>query len=140
QMVMYGLGSCVGVCAYDPMLGIGGMLHAMLPPSPTPREPLIRYADHGVRRLLEELQSEGASLDRRQARLGGGASVLSLPARPQVAAIGERNTVAVRNTLAEFGIIPVAEDVGGSTGRSVEFFVGDGVVRVKLVGGQARTL
>ena len=32
-LATYALGSCVGVCMYDDELGIGGMLHAMLPKS-----------------------------------------------------------------------------------------------------------
>jgi chemotaxis protein CheD len=139
-LVMYGLGSCVGVCAYDPLARVGGVLHVMLPPTSSPREPLTRYADSGVRRLLHAMQQEGAQLDRIEVRLVGGASVLALPGRPEATAIGARNTVAVRQTLAEFGLEPIAEDVGGSIGRSVEFIMRDGAVRVKLVGGQARRL
>lgn len=30
-LVAYGIGSCVAVGVYDPRLGIGGLLHAVLP-------------------------------------------------------------------------------------------------------------
>jgi chemotaxis protein CheD len=70
----------------------------------------------------------------------GGASVLDLPNRTEKTAIGERNIAAVRTTLAEVGIRPLAEDVGGTIGRSVDFAVRNGIVHVKLVGGQARIL
>ena len=32
-LVAIGLGSCVGVCFYDPVLKYGGMAHVMLPDS-----------------------------------------------------------------------------------------------------------
>jgi len=31
-LVTYALGSCMGVCLYDPAIPIGGMLHCLLPP------------------------------------------------------------------------------------------------------------
>ncbi len=32
-LVTYSLGSCLGVAAYDPRAGVGGLLHFMLPDS-----------------------------------------------------------------------------------------------------------
>ncbi len=32
-IVTYALGSCLGVAIYDPVAGVGGMLHVMLPMS-----------------------------------------------------------------------------------------------------------
>ena len=58
-----GLGSCVTVCAYDPALGLAGMIHVVLPSSAISRsteEGPAKFADVGVPRLVEEMEKEGA--------------------------------------------------------------------------------
>ena len=32
-IITYSLGSCIGVCLYDPVVGVGGLLHNQLPES-----------------------------------------------------------------------------------------------------------
>ena len=39
------LGSCVGICIYDPKAKIGGLSHIMLPSSKKPSNNLKKYAD-----------------------------------------------------------------------------------------------
>jgi chemotaxis protein CheD len=139
-LVIYGLGSCVGVCAYDPELGLGGVLHVMLPASGQPREPLTRYADRGVEALLQRMEDEGADLGRTQIRLAGGASLIALESNPGLASIGDRNLLSVRQTLAHRGLQAVAEHVGGNVGRRLELAIADGTVTVRVVGGQSSIL
>src|ERR1700690_3793207 len=57
----YGLGSCIGVVAYDPVARAGGMLHLMLPdscmaPDKAARQPGL-FADTGLAILLRSLGS-----------------------------------------------------------------------------------
>ena len=63
--------------------------------------------------------------------LAGGAAlfadVLSVNGR-----VGERNVAAARAALAAAGIPIVAEDIGGTAGRSVSFDVGSGALAVRL--------
>jgi chemotaxis protein CheD len=139
-LVIYGLGSCVGVCAYDPGRKLGGVLHVMLPSTGQPREPLTRYADQGVEALLQRMEEEGARPNRIQIRIAGGASLLSLESKPRLTAIGERNIQGVRSALSRRGLEPIAEHVGGTVGRRLELAIADGTVTVRVVGGQTSIL
>jgi len=61
----YSLGSCIGVCLYDPATHIGGMLHYQLPdskqdPERAKTKPLM-FADTGMKILVEKLVSMGAN-------------------------------------------------------------------------------
>ena len=50
-LITYALGSCLGIVAYDPVLRVGGLLHAMLPLSNAdPAKAKVRpamYVDSG---------------------------------------------------------------------------------------------
>jgi chemotaxis protein CheD len=54
--------------------------------------------------------------------------------------MGERNVIAVRQSLREAGVAIVADDVGGDYGRSVYFDVSTGAVRVTSMRHGERTL
>ncbi|MSQ26438.1 MAG: hypothetical protein EXR49_09305 [Dehalococcoidia bacterium] len=56
-----GLGSCIGVAAYDPHAKVAGMSHIILPGDPIRNtEPSPKYALHSVPMLLKLLCKEGA--------------------------------------------------------------------------------
>ncbi|MEO7414680.1 MAG: chemotaxis protein CheD, partial [Opitutaceae bacterium] len=92
----YGLGSCVGVVAYDSDVGAGGMLHLMLPHSSiAPAKALTQpamFADTGLPLFFAALQGLKMNLDRLRLVLVGGASVLS---GKDAFKIGERNLEAI---------------------------------------------
>ena len=54
-LVAYGLGSCVAVCLYDPVIKVGGMLHALLPSPPNgdsqPKNP-AKFVDQLVKKRI----------------------------------------------------------------------------------------
>ena len=60
-LVSYALGSCIGVCLYDKEIKIAGMVHAVLPAKKggevTAAEQQYRYADQGIRRLIDQMCS-----------------------------------------------------------------------------------
>lgn len=84
------LGSCVSVCLRDPLNGIAGMNHFMLPErglGGDPASPSARYGSHAMELLINRMLALGASRERLQAKVFGGGSVL----RQISAAIGQRN-------------------------------------------------
>ena len=124
------LGSCVSVCLYDAVRGVGGVNHFMLPgvsATPSPR-----YANNAVDMLLEQLAALGARRSRIEAKLFGGASVLKIGSDSN-RDLGARNIEAARIKLAEERISIVSEDVGGIRGRKLVFSTFDGTVLVKQV-------
>ena len=124
------LGSCVSVCLYDSVKGVGGANHFMLPgSSPTPSP---RYATNAFDLLLEQLLSLGAKRNRLEAKLFGGASMLRLGTEA-TRDLGARNIEAARCKLDEERIPLVSEDVGGSRGRKLVFSTSDGTALLKQV-------
>jgi chemotaxis protein CheD len=124
------VGSCVAVCIWDDVAAIGGMNHYLLPEdlgdgsSP-------RFAPFAIRRLIEDLERAGARRSSLQAKLFGGASVMS--SLPAARHLGTRNVQAGRARLLEAGIPVVAEETGGTHGRKIVFSTASGVTLVKKV-------
>lgn len=134
-LVTYSLGSCIGVCLYDPAVGVGGMLHYQLPsskmdPQRAQSKPLM-FADTGMDRLLNRLISMGANKKRMNVKLAGGAAMAT---GPQGFDIGKRNYLAIRKVLWSNGMFINSEDVGGDVARSLYMDMADGTVTVRSSG------
>ena len=81
-LVVFGLGSCVVVCLYDPVVRVGSMLHALLPNRPDSNNVNGRptkYVDEGVPLLIDSLVALGAKPARLRAYLCGGAQMIIKP-------------------------------------------------------------
>lgn len=120
-----GLGSCVGVVLYDPMAKIAGMAHIMLPHSDFSRgeEPLnaFKFANTAIQELEKQLVELGASKINMKAKIAGGAQMFQFSTQNDQMRVGPRNVDAVKKELLERKIQLVAEDTGGSSGRTIEF-------------------
>ncbi|MBE0467727.1 MAG: chemotaxis protein CheD [Candidatus Desulforudis sp.] len=141
-LLTLGLGSCVGVVLYDPVLRVGGLAHVMLPDSKQFRvggKP-AKFADLGVEFLARDLQRAGCSVGRMMAKLAGGAQMFFGNVRASQMAVGERNVEAVRSVLHEMRIPIVAEDVGGTTGRTISLDTTDGRLTVRTLGRAIRVI
>ncbi len=134
-----GIGSCVVVVIYDEEAKVGGLAHSMLPTrktgmvltttDPIDKEPVAKYVDEGINRLVDEVKKAGGSCEHMQARLIGGAHMFkSIPQKES--GIGERNLEVARATLAEQNIPIHAEEVSGSVGRLAELDLQNGIVNV----------
>ena len=134
-LVAYGLGSCVGVGAYDPVARVAGLLHAVLPERTNGAEEFSpKFVDSGIPALLKELERAGAIRRRLIIRIAGGANMLLAPGFKQTFNIGDRNVAATRATLASLGLPIRGEAVGGQTGRTVRLLVSSGRMTVKVLG------
>lgn len=141
-LVTYGLGSCVGITLYDPLLRIGGMAHTLLP-APRPEPADLRpgkFVVTAIHALLAQLLAAGAHRERLQAKLVGGANMFENLFPPGGEQVGERNVQAARTLLAELRVPVVAEDTGGSFGRTAELHLLSGELRVRSVRGRAGIL
>ncbi|GAB3671628.1 chemoreceptor glutamine deamidase CheD [Salinisphaera aquimarina] len=126
------LGSCVAACLRDPVAGVGGMNHFMLPAAGPdtlvdPRA-AMRYGVHAMDALLAALYAGGARRERLEAKAFGGGMVLN---DMKIARIGEANTDFLRRYLADRGIALVAEDLGDRCPRRVNYFPSSGRVLVR---------
>lgn len=131
-----GLGSCVGIALWDPVTKVAGLAHIMLPSADGfASNQRAKFADTAVDWLVELMLEHRAIRERLQAKLAGGAQMFTFAGKNDLLKIGPRNVEASRRALAKWSIPIVAEDVGGTTGRTIEFSSEDGRLWVRTVRG-----
>lgn len=130
-----GLGSCVAVCVYDPMVRMAGMIHVVLPSSALERsrDGPAKFANLGVPRLMAEMAESGAAGRRLRVAMVGGANVFTSVSRQGTLDIGSRNVAAVSAALRAARVSVWESDVGGKASRSVRLKVATGEFTVKTV-------
>ncbi|MDR1514117.1 MAG: chemotaxis protein CheD [Synergistaceae bacterium] len=143
HLVTLGLGSCIGLVVYDQLSKTVGMVHIMLPDSreakniPKPG----KFADTAVPLLLDELIKLGVNRSQLRAKMAGGAQMFSMPGKDSaIFAVGARNIEATLKMLAAENLRLVAQDTGGSKGRSVEFDTETMKFMVKTLGSGTKEL
>jgi chemotaxis protein CheD len=137
-LVTYALGSCVGISLYDPLSGVGGLSHIMLPTSALWKngevDDRMKYADTAIEDMVLEMIGQGAIRYSIEAKIAGGAKMNNLQATSFMDAIGDRNIEAVKRELLRLSIPIVAEDVGENYGRTIYFSLKSGKVKVFSLG------
>lgn len=133
ELVTYALGSCVGVCMYDEVLGLGGLLHAMLPSAPhtNPGVRPEKYVDSGILKLYNRLGNMGADTARLKAKLIGGAKMYDYKTSIKAVDIGTANVMQAKRMLQKLGVSIVKEVTGGEVGRTVHFTPANGRVEIR---------
>jgi chemotaxis protein CheD len=131
-LACYGLGSCIGVSAYDPFRRIGALIHIVLPagrgkPESTP----AKYADTAIPHMIQELEKKGASRNRLIIKIAGGAKILNCIPAGSVLDIGAKNVVAVSETIMQNKLSINNQDVRGNIGRTIFLYIKDGRTVVK---------
>ena len=124
------LGSCVGICIYDRQKKMGGLAHILLPESPSGETP-EKYANTAIPMLVDLLLKQGCKREFMSAKIAGGAAMFKFSQGNTLGQIGERNIEAVKKALAAKSIPLLQEDVSGSSGRVIDFFLDDGHLKVK---------
>lgn len=135
QMITTVLGSCVSACIRDPLTGIGGMNHFMLPGN-TGRSMdrwggddclASRYGVAAMEMLINDLLKLGSRKERLELKLFGGGKVLAM----DVNNVGDRNVQFVKKFVETEGIAVVSEDLGGTYPRKVNYFPRTGKVMMR---------
>ena len=134
-LVTYSLGSCVGLSLHDPVAGIGGMIHCMLPlsridPAKADAKPHM-FVDTGVTDLLQTMYEMGAQKRRLVAHVAGAGSPLG---KEHVFKIGQRNYTVLRKVLWKNEILIRSQDVGGSMARTLFLELATGRCWIKADG------
>ncbi|WP_409340953.1 chemotaxis protein CheD [Paenibacillus sp. MBLB4367] len=131
-----GLGSCVGVTLFDARQKVAGMAHVMLPSSEIAKEGnmnIAKYADTALPEMIRRMKELGASPDRLEAKLAGGAQMFAFTTGSDTMRIGPRNVEACKEMLKKFSIPIKAEDTGGNYGRTIEFDSETGILVIRSV-------
>lgn len=134
EMLATVLGSCIAACIRDPVAGVGGMNHFLLPDKggdSTPDLPLsasLRYGSYSMEQLINGLLSVGARRERMEVKVFGGANVLS-----GLRGIGHQNADFAERYFKAEGFKVLGADLRGNLPRKVQFFPETGVARVKSI-------
>lgn len=141
-LVCLGLGSCVGLCAYDPVARVGGMAHMVLPTSSEDRggSRSPKFVDCAIPMLIEEMEQLGALRSLMIIKIVGGAQMVSMGAAAGVLHIGERNVEAAKAAVAGLGLQLRGADTGGTHGRTVRLYLNSGQLLVSIAGGVSHEL
>ena len=136
-----GLGSCIGVAAYDWRAGVAGMIHVVLPEAKgRSAEAPAKFADLAIPALLQQMLSQGAVKSRINVNIAGGSQMALLSASNPVFKIGEQNLEAVKAALKTAGLTIRHQDTGGNRGRTLRLNAKTGEVTVSTAGDKPRVL
>ena len=135
MLVTYALGSCVGVSIFDPVAGVGGLIHCMLPLSKIDRDKAAAnpcmFVDTGIPKLFLDAYRLGAQKDRMVVKVAGGSQIHDDQGRFR---IGERNYATLRKILWKNNVLIGGEDIGGSISRTVYLEMDTGRTLLKVNG------
>ncbi|MFN3844943.1 MAG: chemotaxis protein CheD [Paracoccaceae bacterium] len=108
------LGSCVAAFLRDPVAGVGGLNHFLLPGNdPTDRH-AMKYGLNAMELLINSLTQAGARRDRLEAKLFGGGRMV-----PGLTDIGAANGRFAEDFLRREGIRYLGGSLGGNHGRKI---------------------
>jgi chemotaxis protein CheD len=141
-LVCRGLGSCVGVALWEKGSGIAGMAHILLPSEEfsLKKDNPEKFADKAIEVMIDQMVKIGAIKSKITAKIAGGARMFVSTAPSERVHVGERNVQAVKNKLKDLNIPILAEDVGGTRGRTMEFETASGKVKIFLADKTMRIL
>ena len=118
------LGSCVAACLRDPVAGVGGMNHFLLPGNEQSVCGAEREGVHAMELLVNGLLCRGAQRSRLEAKLFGGARMLK-----GLTDVGELNATFAEQFLRAERIVVVGGSLRGDRGRRIQFWPVSGRAR-----------
>lgn len=135
ELITTVLGSCVSACIRDPIFGIGGMNHFMLPVEGdngssawknAGSSAATRYGNVAMELLINNILKHGGERANLEVKVFGGGRILA-----QMTDVGRRNIQFVRDYLQTEGLKVSAEDLGDITPRKIIYDPISGKVRLK---------
>jgi len=126
------LGSCVAVCLYDPVKGVGGMNHFLLATSQDANTRDLKYGINAMELLINRMLRAGAERANLHAKLFGGARMTD-----HAKDIGKGNAIFAEDFLQKEGIPCISASLGGDMARRVQFIPTTGAARQMQIAGAA---
>jgi len=125
------LGSCIAACVRDPISGIGGMNHFMLPinknsSSNSELSDANRYGNFAMENLVNAILSQGGKRERLEFKLFGGGRIMS-----SMTNIGWYNIGFAFDYIFTEGFKIVSQDIGDVYPRKVMYYPNSGRARVR---------
>jgi chemotaxis protein CheD len=132
-MIVYTvLGSCISACIRDPIAGVGGMNHFMLPePKGAAHDSWgesTRYGSYAMESLINEILKRGGLKSRLEIKLFGAGKIYEGNID-----VGANNATWVIGYLKSEGLATVKADLGDVFPRKVYYFTDSGRVLMKKI-------
>ena len=128
------LGSCISACVCDPVAGVGGMNHFMLP-APTGHQSgdawggeSARYGSFAMEQLINGILKRGGQKDRLEVKLFGAGKIYDGNID-----VGALNTEWVLSYVKTEGLSVVGRDLGDVYPRKIYYFTNSGRVLMKRI-------
>jgi chemotaxis protein CheD len=122
------LGSCVATCLHDPVAGIGGLNHFLLPGGRPGESSSQKYGLNLMELLINALLKRGARRERLQAKLFGGGRMIA-----NMTNIGAQNGAFAVQFLADERIPVISKSLGGDQARKLRFWPASGRAQQMLL-------
>ncbi len=128
------LGSCVCACIRDPLAGIGGMNHFMLPESSTGQwgpdqwgvaETAMRYGNFAMARLINDILCGGGVRERLEIKVFGGAAMVG-----RGGGVGAQNADFIEAYLGGKNLGVAAHHLRGAHARRIDYWPLSGIARM----------
>lgn len=112
------LGSCVAMCLRDPVAGVGGMNHFLLPDGAgRGTDAGRRYGAYLMEVLINDVLKAGGRRERLEAKLFGGGRMFD-----SLTDVGMANADFAERFLADEGILVVGSSLRGIGGRRLHYW------------------
>jgi len=123
------LGSCIASCLFDPIEGIGGMNHFLLPAQKDgDAVSHNRFGANSMEILINKLLRNGAHKANLRAKVFGGSQVTK-----GYSNIGAQNVLFINEFLFEEDIPCLSKSVGGTQARRIRFWPATGEAKMLLL-------
>ena len=134
-IVTHALGSCLGLMIYDPVVKVGGLLHAMLPsskinPDKAGKNPHM-FVDIGVPALFKAVFTLGGQKNRLIIKAAGCGQPLG---NEEMFRIGSRNFTVLKQLLWKNNLMLASSAIGGGNSRTVKFNISSGNIIISSQG------
>ena len=120
------LGSCVAACVRDPVAGVGGMNHFLLPGEEGGEG--LRYGVQSMELLVNALLRRGARRDRLEVKLFGGARLID-----GLTDVGSQNAAFAERFVKDEGLHAAGGSLRGRQARRIQFWPVSGRARQILL-------
>jgi len=120
------LGSCISTCIRDPLIGVGGINHFLLPDTDSDLlSESNRYGVFAMEQLVNSIIKYGGRPENFEVKIVGGGNMMS-----GINDIGQSNIAFIKRFLRTEGLTISAEDLGGDQARRIQYFVKTGQLMV----------
>jgi chemotaxis protein CheD len=120
------LGSCVAACVRDPVAGVGGMNHFLLPGEDGGEG--LRYGVQSMELLVNALLRRGARRDRLEVKLFGGARLID-----RLTDVGAQNAAFAERFVKDEGLHAAGGSLRGRQARRIQYWPVSGRARQILL-------